>query len=85
MAVNAWDVAAQAVKELPPLLQDGDLTIKAFYAKHKTELTSENEARLILDALADDGKLVKVECRVGGKGGRVMAYRINKPPLAANK
>lgn len=85
MAVNAWDVAAEAVKALPPMLRDDDLTVKSFYGKHKDDLTSENEARVVLEALAADGRLIKVECRTEKGGAHVIAYRINKPPLAANK
>jgi hypothetical protein len=73
---EAWQLAGAAVASLPPLLRDDDLTIKGFYEAHKEDLTSENEARALLEDLASKGRLVKVECRSGRGHGRVMAYRL---------
>jgi hypothetical protein len=70
------DVLDAAVRALPPLLQDDDWTVQRFYLAHKGELTSEAEARELLEQMAQDGILARVECRSGKGGTHPIAYRL---------
>lgn len=78
MALDAWKIADEAVKELPPYLQDGELTAERFYKAHTTELHSSDDARGLLEELVKAGKLEKQERRTGRGGSHVFIYVAKK-------
>lgn len=78
MALKGWEAAEKALKNLPPLLSDDDLTAKKFYKEHRKELISVVEAKRFLEALADEGIYERVQCRTGHGGSCEIAYRTNK-------
>jgi hypothetical protein len=76
---DAWLIAQQAVDEVPPFLQDDDLTLERFIERNKGML-SKAEARNLLERLAQsDGPLEKQTRRKqGSKGGAVIIYITKK-------
>lgn len=71
---DAWKIAEQAAKELPPYLADGELTAERFYKAHTVELHNADDARKLLELLVDTGKLAKEERRTGRGGSHVFVY-----------
>lgn len=75
MAVKSvWDLADKAVMELPPYLEDDDLTAERLYKKHMDMLSGPDDARDVLKALVDAGEM-RAEVRRNRKGGsKVTVY-----------
>jgi hypothetical protein len=72
---DAWTVAQTLVDDLPPFLQDDELTFDRFLERNKDTL-SKAEARNVLERLAQsDGPLEKQLRRVrGSKGNRTVVF-----------
>jgi len=69
--MDAWKIAEKAVKELPPYLEDNDLTAQRLYEQNKGQLSGVNDAKTVLDKLVEAGEL-RVEERRTRKGGSPM-------------
>jgi hypothetical protein len=68
MAVDAWKIAQKKVDELPPYLEDTDLTAQRLYENNKGQLSGVHDAKALLDKLVEAGEL-RVEDRRTRKGG----------------
>ena len=74
MDVKAWELAQKAVDELPPYLQDDDLTAERLFKKNPSMLRTIDDARNLLEALVKAGELEVIEKRSGKGGGRFKVY-----------
>jgi hypothetical protein len=72
---NAWDLAQSVAAELPPYLDDNDLTVTRFWEKNKDRM-SQTEARDILEKLAEAGHLEKQERRNRKGGSHLIVYTV---------
>lgn len=68
MKQTAWDIAQAAADALPPYLQDDELTVDRFYERNRGKM-SRQEAKDMLDRMAEEGILDRQERRRKGKGG----------------
>lgn len=71
---SAWDMAQKIVDDLPPYLEDDELTVDRLYERNKDKM-SNSEARLLLEALVEEGKLERQPRRRRGQGGsNILVY-----------
>jgi hypothetical protein len=74
MAIDPWKIVQKVADDLPPYLEDSDLTAERFYQKNKDKMSS-REARAILERMVEEGILVKQDRRRRGKSGtRAVVY-----------
>ena len=70
---EVWDIVQKVVSELPPYLEDDELTVDRLILKNRAVLRKA-DAQSLLDRLVAEGTLEKQERRNPKGGSHVYAY-----------